>query len=176
MPRLVPASLAAPAGLRDFLLEIGDGENGFLGERDVVNGALHLDAFLRRLVDMSEGRNLHAGWVPFTTLWLLDDIGAVSGMSRLRHELNPYLLVHGGHIGYYVARHHRGKGYGTQILALTLIEARRLGLNRVLLTVDSDNEPSIHVIERNAGVMQEECIDETTGRLHRLYWIDLARP
>jgi len=40
VPRLVPASLAAPAGLRDFLLEIGDGENGFLGERDVVNGAL----------------------------------------------------------------------------------------------------------------------------------------
>jgi predicted acetyltransferase len=123
---------------------------------------------------MSQGRNLPDGWVPMTTYWLVDDAGAVAGVSRLRHELTPFLLDHGGHLGYYVKASERGQGYGTQILALTLIEARHLGLKRALLTVDSENEPSIRVIERNGGVLEDEPIDETTGKLHRRYWIDLS--
>ncbi len=169
--RLVKASLATPAGLLAFIRESAEGENGFVGGREVAGGELSLDAFLRGLIDSSEGRNLRGGWVPMTTFWLLDEAGTLVGVSRLRHTLTPFLLIHGGHIGYYVARDHRGKGYGTRILSLTLEEARKLGLERVLLTVDSDNEPSIRAIERNGGVMQDELIDETTGRLHRRYWI-----
>jgi predicted acetyltransferase len=174
VPRLVAASLQAPPGLLDFIREARDDGNGFPGENEVVSGDLTLEAFLRNLVDWSAGHNLPEGWVPFTTFWLLDDYGAVVGVSRLRHTLNDFLLNHGGHIGYYVARDQRGKRYGTQILALTLPHARALALDRVLLTVDSDNEPSIRVIERNGGVLEEECIDSTTGRLHRRYWIDLT--
>jgi predicted acetyltransferase len=121
---------------------------------------------------MAAGRNLPDGWVPMTTFWLVDESGAVVGVSRVRHSLTPFLRKHGGHIGYYIARERRGKGYGTQILTLTLAEARRLGLDRVLLTVNSDNERSIRVIERNGGVMEDEGIDETTGKLHRRYWIE----
>jgi predicted acetyltransferase len=54
------------------------------------------------------------------------------------------------------------------------VEARALGIERALLTVDSDNEPSIRVIERNGGVMEDEGIDSTTGKLHRRYWIELT--
>ena len=177
--RLVKASLEAPAGLQEFLSAaradewLNDSDLPFLNDSDLPFLDQGLSRFLQHLVDVAAGRNLPAAWVPATTFWLLDDSERAVAMSNLRHELTPFLLNHGGHIGYYVAREQRGKGYGTHVLALTLEEARKLGLQRVLLTVDSDNERSIRVIERNEAVMEDEGIDETTGRLHRRYWIEL---
>ena len=171
--RLVKVSLEAPAGLLDFLGEMTVGELGLVEVDEVRTGALAPEVLLQRLVDYSQGLSLQPGWVPMTIFWLLDESGTVVGASSLRHSLNPFLLNHGGHIGYYVAREQRGKGYGTHVLAFTLDEARKLGLERALLTVDSDNERSIRVIERNEAVMEDEGIDETTGRLHRRYWIEL---
>jgi predicted acetyltransferase len=92
-------------------------------------------------------------------------------MSRLRHELNDVLLYHGGHIGYYVRAAVRGRGYGTVLLALTLAKGRTLGIERFLLTVDSDNAPSIRVIEGNGGLLEDERVDRETGRRFRRYWI-----
>jgi predicted acetyltransferase len=168
--RLVAASLDAPDGLEAFLIEVGRGETGF-GGTDFEASKETLRNFLQRLIDRSEGRNLGSGFVPFTTYWLLDDDGAVVGISRLRHELNDELLYHGGHIGYYVRPSARGKGYGTSILALTLIEGRKRGIDRLLLTVDSNNVPSIRVIEANGGVLKDERIWEETGLPFRRYWI-----
>jgi len=45
-------------------------------------------------------------------------------------------------------------------------QARRLGLGRVLLTCDPDNEPSIRVIISNRGYPDETLGDELR------YWID----
>jgi predicted acetyltransferase len=169
--RLVPASLEAPEGLEAFLIEVDKGETGF-GGTDFAPDAETLATFLQRMVDRSEGRQLEPGWVPFTTYWLLDDAGAVVGISRLRHELTDGLLYHGGHIAYYVRPSERGKGYGTSILALTVLEGRKRGIERFLLTVDSDNLRSIRVIEGNGGVLEDERSDTETGRPFRRYWID----
>lgn len=168
--RLVPASLVEPDGLQAFLIELGRGENGF-GGTDYSPTTETLAAFLQRLVDMDSGLNLPPGFVPATTFWLMDDAGSIAGMSRLRHELNEGLLHHGGHIGYYVRPSSRGKGYGTTVLALTLAEGRRIGIQRFLLTVDAANVASIRVIERNGGVMEDERPDHDTGRPFRRYWI-----
>jgi predicted acetyltransferase len=46
-------------------------------------------------------------------------------------------------------------------------------LDRVLLTVRSDNQPSIRVIEFNGGVMEDERKDDE-GVRYRRYWIDLS--
>ncbi|HEX5368484.1 MAG TPA: GNAT family N-acetyltransferase [Dehalococcoidia bacterium] len=181
--RLVRASLEATAGLVELLREIGEGESGFSGEREVVAGPVatgalsagfDVEAVLRRLVDMAAGRNLPDGYVPMTTFWALDETGAVVGVSRLRHRLNDSLLLHGGHIGYYVARSERGKGYATEMLRQTLLEARGLGIERALLTVESDNAASIRVIEHNGGVLEDEVAGTTPGRLQRRYWIEVT--
>jgi predicted acetyltransferase len=169
--RLVAASLDVPDGLEDVLREVGRGEAGF-GGTDYEPARETLSDFLHRLIDRGDGRNLPPGWVPDTTYWLLDDAGAVVGISRLRHELNDELLHHGGHIGYYVRPAARGKGCGTAILALTLAEGRELGIERFLLTVSSDNEPSIRVIEGNGGVLEDERRDSQTGLPFRRYWIE----
>jgi predicted acetyltransferase len=168
--RLVAASLDPPEGLEAFLIEVDRGETGF-GGTDFAWGKEPLSDFLQRMIDRSEGRGLEPGWVPFTTYWLLDDAGAIAGMSRLRHDLTDELLFHGGHIGYYVRPSARGKRYGTAVLALTLAEGRKRGIDRFLLTVNSDNVPSIRVIEGNGGVLEDERVDRETGRLFRRYWI-----
>jgi predicted acetyltransferase len=40
-----------------------------------------------------------------------------------------------------------------------------------LITTNSDNAPSIRVIETNGGVMEDERIDDT-GKPYRRYWIE----
>jgi predicted acetyltransferase len=170
--KLVKVSMTPPPGLEALLAQLWRGENGFVGTGQPVSTET-LESYLRGLVDMDQGLNLRDGWVPMTTHWLLDGEERIVGVSRLRHRLTPALLEDGGHIGYYVLPPERGKGYGTAILRLTLIEARRLGIERALLTVDSDNTPSIRVIEANAGVLEDERVDEN-GTPYRRYWIDLS--
>jgi predicted acetyltransferase len=177
--QLIAASPDAPDGLEAFLIEVDRGEDAWIlpalptgfGATGFDAGNETLDVFLQRSIDHSEGRRLEPGWVPFTTYWLLDDDGAVVGTSRLRHELTEVLLYHGGHIAYYVRPSERGKGYGTSILALTVLEGRKRGIERFLLSVDAENVPSIRVIEGNGGVMEDERIDRETGRPFRRYWI-----
>jgi predicted acetyltransferase len=168
--RLVAASLDPPEGLEAFLIEVGRGEFGFSGT-DFAPPNETLTDLLQRLVDFSEGRGINPDWVPFTTYWLLDELGSVVGMRRLRHKLNTEALDRGGRVGYYVRRSARGKGFGTSILAMTLEEGRRRGIERFLLAVNSANIPSIRVIEGTGGVLEDERIDRDTGRPYRRYWI-----
>ncbi|MCX5772015.1 MAG: GNAT family N-acetyltransferase [Candidatus Hydrogenedentes bacterium] len=86
--------------------------------------------------------------------WVLDADGVVVGMVKLRPCLNDKLRLNGGHIGYFVRRDQRGKGYAKEALRLALIELRKLGETRALITVDPDNAPSISVIERNGGRLE----------------------
>jgi predicted acetyltransferase len=170
--RLVAASLEAPGGLAEFLREVGEGEGGFGGTKD-RDAADHLSEYLYQIVKMPTGIPPQPGLVPMTTFWLLGESDELMGMSRLRHELDEDLLHHGGHIGYYVRQAARGNGYGTLILALTLIEARKLGIDQALITTNSDNIRSIHVIEANGGKLEDERTDAETGKPFRRYWIDL---
>jgi predicted acetyltransferase len=169
--KLVAASLEPPPGLTEFLDAAR--ADRWLFESDLPYIDQGIEHFLRRHVDFAAGKNLPEGWIPATTFWLLDNEGRAVAMSHLRHQLTPQLLNRGGHIGYYVMGPERGKGYGTQVLVLTLVQARSLDLDRVLVSADSDNERSIRIVERNRGVLEDERIDEATGRTYRRYWIDL---
>lgn len=73
----------------------------------------------------------------------------------MRHELTPWLLEVGGHIGYDVRRSRRRQGHATRMLAAVLPEAARLGIDRALLTCDADNVASRRVIESNGGVLED---------------------
>ena len=107
------------------------------------------------------------GFVHSDYFWIADDSEFV-GYLALRHALTPSLLEEGGHIGFSVRPSRRGLGHATRALALALPRAAELGLERVLLTCDEDNEPSRRTIERNGGVYE----DSRKGK--RRYWIDVA--
>lgn len=94
-------------------------------------------------------------------------------VSRLRHWLSPTLEQMGGHIAYEVRPGARRQGVGTQVLALTLTQARELGLRRVLITCDVTNLGSAQVILKNGGLLEDERV--IAGYVERVarYWIAL---
>lgn len=129
-------------------------------------------AYLRGLLDAARGSGLPPGRAPYSTFWLTSGRHLVGG-SRIRHHLTPELEDEGGHVGYDIRPSERRKGYGKLILRLTLAEARKLGLNRALLTCDADNAASAKIIEGNGGRFQDHGVSKRSGKLISRYWIEL---
>ena len=172
MIRLEAASPILPPAVPELLAELGGGECGFRGT-PVHTGETTVEGYVQQCIDMTDPAKLPTELVPQTTFWVLDADGAAIGMVRLRHYLNDKLLLHGGHIGYYIRREQRGKGYAKEALRLALVELRKLGERRALLTVNPGNAPSIGVIERNGGHLENTVIAPNTGEMYRRYWIEL---
>lgn len=147
------------------------GEKRFQNDRDLIEN--NFPAYMRRLHGEARGIGRQPSYVPCTTFWLIADNGQILGESRLRHWLTTSLEHEGGHIGYVIRPSERRKGYGTRILALTLEESRGLGLNRVLLTCDTDNIGSARIIERNGGKLASQGISNSSGKPISRYWITL---
>lgn len=99
--------------------------------------------------------------VPDSVFFLLDeDRNRLLGAVNIRHYLNASLLHSGGHIGDGIRPSERGKGYGTEIVRLALIECKKLGIDEVLMTCDKDNIASAKTIINNGGVLESEFINE----------------
>ncbi len=95
------------------------------------------------------------------------------GRSSIRHELTEHLRTLGGHIGYTIRPSQRKKGYGTAILALSLIETKNIGLKKVLVTCDESNKASAKIIEKNGGLLKDKYFSDELSEPKRRYWIDL---
>lgn len=131
------------------------------------------NAFIRELRGYSEGQNLNPGFVPNSTFWLLEDRAEVVGVSNIRHRLTDKLRVEGGHIGYGIRPSRRGRGYGNAILEKSLTEAKKLGIEKVLVTCGKDNTPSARTILRNGGVLESEQYVPERQTIVQRYWIEL---
>ena len=169
--RLEAASRSAPRGLAQLIADLGTGENGF-GGTPVATGELTLEEYMLRCIEMTDVAKLRPGYVPQTIFWALDEKGEAIGMVRVRHYLNDKLREEGGHIGYYIRRDKRNKGYGKEILRQALEQLRKIGEGRALLTVNMDNVASIKVIQANGGVLESEGQSAEGQRFGR-FWIEL---
>lgn len=109
--------------------------------------------------------------VPAHTYFLVEDNKKILGAVNIRHTLNEYLFIFGGHIGYGVRPSERKKGYANRMLSLALIEAGKLGIDKVLVTCDKDNIGSAKTIQKNGGILENEIKEE--GKLVQRYWIKL---
>lgn len=138
----------------DLLQTMPKDENGLINN---ANG-LTYEEFKSWLVAKekeSKQTGLVDGWkVPSTTFWLyVNDIPV--GFGNLRHFLTEALSKAGGNIGYGIAPKYRGKGYGKELLKLLLNEANKIGLEKVLITIHSDNIASQKVALANGGRITE---------------------
>lgn len=116
------------------------------------------------------GQELPPGWVSSTFLLATVDRDIV-GRTSIRHALNDFLLLEGGHIGYAVLPAHRRRGYATQILRQSLVIARSYDIQRVLVTCDEANIGSAAVIERCGGVLQDIVDAGDRGPRTKRYWV-----
>ena len=166
-----PVLVELAADLKDQFLEMAEDYN-FAGDDRYQESAADFDAFLKRLEMYRTGENLPAERVRSNTFFLLVGDKLVGG-GDLRHELNDFLAVMGGHIGYDVRPSERRKGYGSLILKLTLEKAHDIGLKRAFLTCDADNIASAKIIEKNGGKLENQIFYEPKGKLISQYWIEL---
>lgn len=128
-------------------------------------------SFLAQRTRERAGVELPPGRVPPT--FLLAELGGVLvGRTSIRHRLDDWLLAHAGHIGYGVLPEFRRRGLATEILRQSLVVARALGIDRVLVTCDEDNVGSIKAIERCGGRRDEQWPSTPGDVPIRRYWID----
>ena len=111
-------------------------------------------------------------FVPATQFVCVRD-GKIVGMIQVRHELNDYLAQFGGHIGYSVRPDERRKGYAAQMLHDVLPYCRKIGLERVLITCNADNEGSRKTILKNGGVYENTVCEPGEECGTQRYWITL---
>lgn len=128
------------------------------------------DYYLDHLEIKSEGD----GKVPDSVFFLLDeDRNRLLGAVNIRHYLNEYLLREGGHIGDGIRPSERRKGYATEMIRLALIECKKLGMKKVLITCDRDNIGSAKSIVNNGGILENEFVN-SDGEIEQRYWITLC--
>lgn len=93
------------------------------------------------------------------------------GVIDLRHHIDhPILGTWGGHCGYSVRPSERGKGYAKEMLGLNIQNAKRMGIQKLLVVCDETNTASEKAILANDGVFEKYI--ETGGCRMKRYWIN----
>lgn len=143
----------------EYVAALPADENGLTNPYAGVSYEEYRDTVLPELMMHEHPINMPDWFVPETYYYLWDD-GVLIGEFRIRHYLTEALRTGAGHIGYSIQKEHRGKGYGTRGLALTLERARAIvPEEEIYLRALKTNVPSIKVMLHNGAYMAGE--DET---------------
>ncbi len=170
-PRLAAPAIAYKDSYRAFVAELAaKGEEPIPFTLSMPNE--NFEAFVAGLAGFERGIGIPADFVPHSAFWLVEG-SEVVGVSSLRHRLTEKLREEGGHIGYGIRPSARGRGLGKAILALTLQEAARRGIDRALLTCAKENAASAAVIAANGGVLESESWVERRGEVVQRWWIEV---
>jgi len=108
-------------------------------------------------------------WVNAHLFFLVEN-NVILWAIQIRHHINhPNLIEKWWHIWYWIAPQYRRKWYATKMLKLWLIEAKKLWLDKVLITCDINNIGSKKVIEKNWWVFERLTSDWKMNR----FWVNL---
>ncbi|MCR5755608.1 MAG: GNAT family N-acetyltransferase [Acetatifactor sp.] len=135
----------------EFVRNMPEDENGLTNSWNGISRQEFEEKALPDMLRFSKGENLPDWMVPETFLFLWND-GTIVGQFRIRHYLNDALRAGAGHIGYFIAKEFRGKGFGAEGLKLTLDIARTIvPEDEFYLRVNRNNPASLKVMMKNGG-------------------------
>jgi predicted acetyltransferase len=116
--------------------------------------------------------------LPTSEYELFDD-DVFIGKIQVRHSPSHAVGIPesmASHIYYEIIPEYRSKGYGKQILALGLEEAKKIGLKEIFITCREDNIGSKKIIEANGGVFIENVVLPEESKKMLKYQIILIDP
>ena len=106
-----------------------------------------------------------------STLFFLITWDTILWAIHIRHHIDhPILIETGWHIGYGIRPSARWKWYAIEMLKLWLKEAKKLWIQKALITCDDDNIASAKIIEANGWEFERYA--EEDGKKVRRYWIN----
>lgn len=139
-----------------FVRDMPEDENGMTNEWHGLSREEFEKKALPEMIAHSKGENLPEGYVPQTILFLWDN-NEIVGQFHIRHYLCESLRVGAGHIGYFIKKEFRGRGYGKEGLRLTLQIAKTIvPEDEIYLRVNRDNPASLKVMLANGGYIEHE--------------------
>lgn len=139
-----------------FVRDIPIDENGFINEWHGISHDEFEEKALKPMIAFSKGDMLPEEYVPETVLFLWND-DEVVGQFRIRHYLCESLIEGAGHIGYYIDKPFRGRGYAKEGLRLALQMAKKIiPEDEIYLRVNKNNLASLHVMLSNGGYIHHK--------------------
>ena len=108
-----------------------------------------------------------------TYLLVRENDDRIIGAINVRWNLPENMKQFGGNIGYGIRPTERRKGYNKINLYLGLIEAQKLGLDRVMLDCDVSNLGSVKTMQALGGKLERTEVDPSDGILTSVYWFDV---
>lgn len=171
--KLITPTLKYKNQITAYRDEFQDSPNGIEGSSELIL-ANSIEEWLTWIEQNRHWDTVKQGWMTAEQYIAVDTVDdTIVGMLNLRKELNDYLLNYIGHVGYSIAPSRRRQGFGTKMLQLSLIESKKFGIDKVLVTCTDENIASAGVIEKNGGVLEDKRIDPGDQQLTRRYWISL---
>ena len=104
-----------------------------------------------------------------TFLLIRKNDNRIIGTINVRWNLTEEMKQFGGNIGYGIRPTERRKGYNKINLYLGLIEAKKLGLDKVMLDCDVNNLGSSKTMQALGGILERTEIDPYDGVLTSVY-------
>lgn len=164
--------------------EIIDYINEFVTFNSDINGTGSLDKILEgETFEQSLERCLNMQYEDYakkfgrcqgkTFLLIRESDNKIVGSINVRWNLSEEMKRFGGNIGYSIRPTERRKGYNKINLYLGLIEARKLGLDKVMLDCDVNNLGSARTMQALGGILERTEVDPYDGLLTSVYWFDV---
>lgn len=108
-----------------------------------------------------------------TFLLIRENDNKIVGTINVRWNLNEAMLRFGGHIGYGIRPTERRKGYNKINLYLGMLEAKKVGLEKVMLDCDVNNLGSDKTLKALGGKLERTEVDPYDGILTNVYWFNV---
>lgn len=159
--------------INEFVLYKSD-TNG-TGALDKILEGYSFEQALERCLNMEEEEYAKKlGRCPGKTFLLIrENDNKIVGSINVRWNLTEEMKQFGGNIGYGIRPTERRKGYNKINLYLGMIEAQKLGLDKVMLDCDVANIGSAKTMQALGGRLERTEIDPYDGILTSVYWFDV---